>query len=106
MTSCVERVVGVRLPTSRVSYRLSAGGKYVSVTIGPVLVETPDQVRAVAPLNGAGPSTRDRARPGARSEGTARALLCMATKNLCSHCLQVLEIFNGMKADGRLKFYI
>ncbi|KAL6768488.1 CGL144 [Auxenochlorella protothecoides x Auxenochlorella symbiontica] len=61
MTSCVERVVGVRLPSSRVTHRLSAGGKYVSVTIGPVLVETPDQV---------------------------------------------LAIFNGMKADGRLKFYI
>ena len=43
MTSCVEDVVG-NVHEECISTRLSAGGKYVSATIGPVWVENPDQV--------------------------------------------------------------
>ena len=60
MTACVQNVVGT-VHQECVSTRPSSGGKWLSVTIGPVWVETPDQV---------------------------------------------LEIYNAMKADGRLKFYI
>lgn len=60
MTACVENVVG-KVHQECVSTRPSSTGKWLSVTIGPVWVETPEQV---------------------------------------------LEIYNAMKADGRLKFYI
>jgi putative lipoic acid-binding regulatory protein len=60
MTGCVEAVVG-SVHVECVNTRLSAGGKYVSVTVGPVWVETPDQV---------------------------------------------LEIYNRMRADDRLKYFL
>ena len=60
MTACVEAVVGT-VHTECVSTRPSATGKWISVTVGPVWVETPEQV---------------------------------------------LSIYESMKADGRLKFYI
>lgn len=60
MTACVESVVG-KVHEECVSSRWSAKGNYVSVTVGPVWVENPDQV---------------------------------------------LAIYNAMKEDGRLKFYI
>lgn len=60
MTTCVESVVG-KVHEECVSSRWSAKGNYVSVTVGPVWVENPDQV---------------------------------------------LAIYNAMKEDGRLKFYI
>ncbi|KAI7843124.1 hypothetical protein COHA_003295 [Chlorella ohadii] len=59
MTNCVERVVGT-VHAECVQQRLSAKGNYISVTVGPVWVETPDQV---------------------------------------------LQIYENMKADGRLRFF-
>ncbi|PRW33933.1 hypothetical protein C2E21_7390 [Chlorella sorokiniana] len=43
MTECVESVVGT-VHAECVQQRLSAKGNYISVTVGPVWVETPDQV--------------------------------------------------------------
>jgi putative lipoic acid-binding regulatory protein len=60
MVACVENIVG-RVHEECVSSRFSSGEKYISVTIGPVLIKDPQQV---------------------------------------------LEIYNLMSADGRLKFYI
>jgi putative lipoic acid-binding regulatory protein len=60
MVACVENVVG-RVHEECVSSRFSSGEKYISVTIGPVLIKDPQEV---------------------------------------------LEIYNLMSADGRLKFYI
>ncbi|KAL4436759.1 hypothetical protein ABPG75_003898 [Micractinium tetrahymenae] len=59
MTACVESVVG-KVHEECIGQRLSAQKNYISVTIGPVWVETPDQV---------------------------------------------LQIYENMKADGRLRFF-
>ncbi|EFN55739.1 hypothetical protein CHLNCDRAFT_134074 [Chlorella variabilis] len=59
MTACVEQVVG-KVHEECISQRLSAKGNYISVTVGPVWVETPDQM---------------------------------------------LQIYENMKADGRLRFF-
>lgn len=47
MTACVESALGQPVPPPLVSQRLSAGGKYVAVSIGPLPVQSPDQVLAV-----------------------------------------------------------
>ncbi|KAL4423278.1 hypothetical protein ABPG77_004547 [Micractinium sp. CCAP 211/92] len=59
MTACVESVVG-KVHEECIGQRLSAQKNYISVTIGPVWVESPDQV---------------------------------------------LQIYENMKADGRLRFF-
>ena len=46
MVGAVEAAVGSQVQRGRVQQRPSAKGKYVSVTIGPVLIETSDQVHA------------------------------------------------------------
>ena len=43
MTLCVSNVVGT-VHAECVAFKLSSKGNYVSVTVGPVWVETPDQV--------------------------------------------------------------
>lgn len=43
MKSCVEDVVG-NVHEESVSTRYSAGGKYISATIGPVWIHNPEQV--------------------------------------------------------------
>ena len=48
MRSAVEGVVG-QVREESVSLRPSSAGKYISVTVGPVLVESGDQVRPSAP---------------------------------------------------------
>jgi len=60
MIACVEAVIG-KVHNECVSRRLSAKGNYISVTVGPVWVEKPDQL---------------------------------------------LDIYNKMKEDGRLKYFI
>lgn len=60
MTACVEEVVGT-VHQECVNSRLSSNGNYISVTVGPVWVETPEQA---------------------------------------------VEIYEKMKADGRMRFYI
>lgn len=60
MTACVQEVAGT-VHVECINSRPSKSGKWLAVTIGPVWIETPEQV---------------------------------------------LEIFERMKADGRLKFYI
>lgn len=47
MVVAVESVLGIGIPKWQVSARESAGGRYVSVKIGPVKMESSDQVRAV-----------------------------------------------------------
>lgn len=47
MRSAVEGVVG-QVREESVSLRPSSAGKYISVTVGPVLVESGDQVRPSA----------------------------------------------------------
>lgn len=47
MRSAVEGVVG-QVREDSVSLRPSSAGKYISVTVGPVLVESGDQVRPSA----------------------------------------------------------
>ncbi|KAI3425986.1 hypothetical protein D9Q98_007954 [Chlorella vulgaris] len=59
MTECVESVVGT-VHAECVSHRASSKGNYTSVTVGPVWVESPDQV---------------------------------------------LQIYENMRADGRLRFF-
>ncbi|KAK9835202.1 hypothetical protein WJX81_005451 [Elliptochloris bilobata] len=46
MRSAVEGVVG-HVREENVSLRPSSAGKYISVTVGPVLVESGDQVRSI-----------------------------------------------------------
>jgi len=60
MTACVEEVVG-KVHEECVAARPSSKGKYISVTLGPVWVQTPDDV---------------------------------------------LQIYNKMKQDGRLRYFI
>ena len=45
MTSAVESVVGGRIHEECVQQRPSAKGSYISVTLGPILVQNTDQVR-------------------------------------------------------------
>jgi putative lipoic acid-binding regulatory protein len=47
MVGAVESVIETQIPEGGVSQKLSARGKYVSVKIGPVTVNSSDQVRAV-----------------------------------------------------------
>ena len=44
MTSAVESVVGGRIHEECVQQRPSAKGSYISVTLGPILVQNTDQV--------------------------------------------------------------
>uniref|UniRef100_A0A7S2Z745 Uncharacterized protein n=1 Tax=Chloropicon laureae TaxID=464258 RepID=A0A7S2Z745_9CHLO len=47
MVSAVESTLGCSVPASKVSVRSSSGGKYLSVNIGPVVVDTSEQLTAV-----------------------------------------------------------
>lgn len=53
MTACVESVVG-KVHEECIGQRLSAQKNYISVTIGPVWVESPDQVLQICEWWGAG----------------------------------------------------
>ncbi len=47
MVSAVESTLGCPVPASKVAVRSSSGGKYLSVNIGPVMVDTSEQLTAV-----------------------------------------------------------
>jgi putative lipoic acid-binding regulatory protein len=47
MRQCVEQVLGKSLDDNAVDTKLSSGGKYISVTFGPVMIESPDQIKDI-----------------------------------------------------------
>jgi putative lipoic acid-binding regulatory protein len=47
MVTAIESVLGISVPSSKISMRHSSGKKYVSVNIGPVKVETSAQLTAI-----------------------------------------------------------
>jgi putative lipoic acid-binding regulatory protein len=55
MTRCVEAVVGT-VHAECINQRLSAKANYISVTIGPVWVENPDQVLQIYEVSQRGPA--------------------------------------------------
>lgn len=48
MVQSVEEVIGTKIHPESVNIRPSSKGKYISVQIGPVIIKTPEQVRARA----------------------------------------------------------
>ena len=96
MRAAVESVLGSPLHEQCIQQRPSAKGSYVSVTLGPVVVQNTDQVRQMHPSLRLYDVRTDLATLSCLLLGEAqRGVL-----------LQVVDIYAAMRRDERLKWYM
>ena len=96
MRAAVESVLGSPLHEECIQQRPSAKGSYVSVTLGPVLIQNTDQVRH-SHLHSY------LLKYSERISAPSCLLLAQAQYGVL---LQVVDIYAAMRRDERLKWYM
>lgn len=106
----VERVVG-SVHVECVAQRASSGGKYLSVTVGPVWLENGDQVGSRSwPCRHSSTPRVPACLRGRPRRTVFRMHACTTTLSLyCPptvRALQIIQIYANLKADARVKWII
>ena len=86
MQAAVEQTLGP-LPPNSIQHRLSSHQRFLSVTIGPVTVHNSDQVCACQ-----------------LPQAVLLVWRSLQRGQLTAHIAQVIEVYQTMKRDSRLKF--